>query len=208
MSQEALIAKLSSEVAPVSPLRAERYMGRVAMLWLAIAAVIVGAIDVRPDMGHMASIAKPAFFALVAAFLAVALFLMALPGRRSRHWLYALSAVLISGVALTAQALLHGGEVVIADAMARPSSLACMLSVGLFGLVPLYWIMRWLKQAAVCRPMCAGAMAGGVSGALAASAYALHCQQDALMYISIWYVSPILLLAGLGAIWGRKTLRW
>ena len=208
MSYDTLISQLAADTKPVKPLRLDHYMARIVALWVAIAAVIVAAIGLREDFGHIASIAKPMFFIGYALLLSAVLFLSSLPGRTARHWFAASMLLLGAGAALLLQTVFYGGEAALQDALSRPNSLACLLSITLFGLVPLYWVVRWAKMAAPSRPVVAGMLAGTVSGALAASSYALHCQQDAIMYIGIWYLSPVLLHTAIGAVLGHKLLRW
>lgn len=208
MNHDALIEQLAGNVKATKPLHINSFMARIGVLWLAIVLVILASIGLRDDFGHMASISKPAYFALYGLLLSVGLFLSAMPARNPRPWVWASATLIAASIGLFAAEFAQYGVAMIEDAMARPNSLACLLSVGLFGLVPLYWIMRWLKMAAPMHPTRAGMAAGAISGALAAAAYGLHCQQDAVAYIGIWYVAPILGHVALGAVIGRNYLRW
>jgi hypothetical protein len=51
-------------------------------------------------------------------------------------------------------------------------------------------------------------MAGLVAGSLTATAYALHCPDDSLPFIAVWYGGAIAVCALLGAKLGPWLLRW
>ena len=208
MSHDALIAELSKKADPVHPVRMELFALRLLLLWMGIAAAIIASIGLRDDFGHMASILKPAYFVAFGVFLAAGLFFSALPARKQPAWFFAALAVVMGGIVAFALELGQGGLAVIEDAMMRPNAVACLLSVGLFGLIPLYWMVRWLKHVAPTDPVMAGMSAGAISGALAAAAYGVHCEQDAIAYVGIWYVLPIIAHIGIGGLLGHKLLRW
>lgn len=65
-----------------------------------------------------------------------------------------------------------------------------------------------LRRLAPTRPALAGAAAGLVAGAAAATVYGLHCPELAAPFILIWYTLGIALAAGLGALAGHRALRW
>ena len=54
----------------------------------------------------------------------------------------------------------------------------------------------------------AGAVAGLLAGALAATLYATHCVDDSPLFVALWYTPAIVLIVVLGAIIGRRLLRW
>jgi hypothetical protein len=39
-------------------------------------------------------------------------------------------------------------------------------------------------------------------------AHALHCDEDAPMFLAVWYGLAILALGGIGAVAGTRALRW
>ncbi len=77
---------------------------------------------------------------------------------------------------------------------------------GLIGLA-LLWAV-WLRRAATSHPWALGAMSGLAVASLAASAYALHCNMDAPVYIFAIYCVAIGLFTGLAALLGRRLLTW
>ncbi|CAN0443963.1 unnamed protein product [Phaeothamnion confervicola] len=54
----------------------------------------------------------------------------------------------------------------------------------------------------------AGAAIGGVSGSLAAIAYASCCQMDSALYVASWYLGGILFCAAVGAVVIGRALKW
>jgi hypothetical protein len=65
-----------------------------------------------------------------------------------------------------------------------------------------------LRQLAPTRLTMAGAAAGLVAGASAATIYGFHCPEMAAPFILIWYTLGIAVAAGLGALFGRRMLAW
>jgi hypothetical protein len=83
----------------------------------------------------------------------------------------------------------------------------CLASVALLGTLVLI-ISAWsMRRLAFIRPRLAGAMLGLAAGALIAAAYAWHCPHDQPLYVGVWYTTPIVLLAGLGAVLGGRLFR-
>lgn len=66
----------------------------------------------------------------------------------------------------------------------------------------------WFSKTASPHPTLLGFLAGVSAGALAATAYALHCDRDVAVYVSVYYGLPILGLGLLGSVLGKKFLRW
>lgn len=91
----------------------------------------------------------------------------------------------------------------------KNSALECVLVIGTLGMVTLYinWHV-WLKKTASPYPMVLGGLAGLMAGSMSAMVYSLHCVQDNLAYIIMFYGLPILLLTLLGGWLGRRYLVW
>jgi hypothetical protein len=65
-----------------------------------------------------------------------------------------------------------------------------------------------LRTLAPTRLASAGAAAGFLSGALAATIYGLHCPEQGAAFVATWYSLGILGATVLGAATGRWLLRW
>ena len=75
--------------------------------------------------------------------------------------------------------------------------------------MPVYaGLLLALRQLAPTRLPLAGAAAGLVAGAVAATIYGFHCPETAAPFILVWYSLGIVLAAGLGSLIGRWALRW
>ena len=57
-------------------------------------------------------------------------------------------------------------------------------------------------------PHLAGAVAGLVSGGIAATFYAAHCTDDSPLFVAIWYTIAIAALTAIGAVGARGLVRW
>jgi hypothetical protein len=82
------------------------------------------------------------------------------------------------------------------------------VSVPVIAIVPFALVIWAVRQAAPTHLRRAGALAGLVSGGLSAAGYALHCTDDSLPFVAVWYGSTILLCTLAGAVLGPRLLRW
>lgn len=92
-----------------------------------------------------------------------------------------------------------------------PDNLAaarCSIDIALLSLPGLWLILRAMKSAAPTRPARAGALAGLLAGAVGSAGHAFACGNDGGLSVVLWYGAALLLMTGLGAAIGRKTLRW
>ena len=84
----------------------------------------------------------------------------------------------------------------------------CLVLVPAFGLLPLALALWGIRQGASTRPALTGFLAGLLAGGLGAAAYAANCPDDSPLFVMTWYPVGILALGVLGALAGRKMLRW
>jgi hypothetical protein len=84
----------------------------------------------------------------------------------------------------------------------------CILTILGVSLPPLAILLIVMRIGAPTQPAWAGAIAGSLSGALGATAYALACKNDAGLFVAIWYPVAILVMAALGAVIGKRALAW
>ncbi len=66
----------------------------------------------------------------------------------------------------------------------------------------------WFAKTASPKPSTLGVLAGFNVGCLAATAYALHCNKDGILYILVFYGIPILALTVFGNFLSKKLLQW
>jgi hypothetical protein len=75
--------------------------------------------------------------------------------------------------------------------------------------LPIYaCLVAAIRKLAPTRPPLAGAAAGFVAGALAATLYGLHCPEQAAAFVATWYTLGIAAATALGALTGGRLLRW
>jgi hypothetical protein len=75
--------------------------------------------------------------------------------------------------------------------------------------LPIYaGLIAAMRKLAPTRPVLAGAAAGFLSGALAATLYGLHCPEQAAAFVATWYTLGIAAATALGALAGGRLLRW
>ena len=217
MKTDDLIAMLARNAGPATePLRPGA-MPRFtqALGWGAFGATLLMALllGVRPDIAAAAK--TPMFWVKLAFPLSLSWLALLAVTRLARPgvplgrlplalaapvaviWLMALAQLAGASDAATREELLYG------DSWAECPLNIATLSVPMF--VGAFWALRAL---APVQPMLAGATAGLLAGAVAASAYALHCPEMAPPFLAIWYVAGILIPAAVGSLIAPKLLRW
>jgi hypothetical protein len=86
--------------------------------------------------------------------------------------------------------------------------LECLLSIPVIAIVPFAVSIWAVKKGAPTNLSRAGAFAGLIAGGVSAMAYALHCTDDSLPFIAVWYGGTIVLCTLAGAALGPRLLRW
>jgi len=86
--------------------------------------------------------------------------------------------------------------------------LECLLSIPIIAIVPFAVTIFAVRRAAPTNLVRAGAVAGLVAGGISAMAYALHCTDDSLPFVAVWYGGTIVLCTLAGAVLGPRLLRW
>lgn len=88
------------------------------------------------------------------------------------------------------------------------NAMVCTMAIPLISLPLLAAALIGLRRGAPARPATAGAIAGLSSAGLAATLYASHCTDDSPLFVATWYTVAAAFTAGLGALIGRKVLRY
>lgn len=213
MKTDDLMQLLAADNAPVPRRAGERRFALalaagvlVALAWVALE------FGLRSDLREVWT--TPAFALKLAMPLAVAvsgvaaLFQLAHPGARVRGWAWGLwlpVALLWAWAALVmVQAEPgHRAALVLGNTWRYCvfNVMATALPVG----GALFWALRGL---APTRPMLTGAVVGWLAGAVGAAVYALHCPEMQAPFLAVWYVAGMAACAMLGALVGRRWLRW
>lgn len=209
MRTDELIQELAGSGGTPTRLLAPRLCAALAVTTVTTIAV-VAAFGLRPDLGHALLSAGGFLKVALPVVIAVATVPVALaccrPEVRVRRWPLAL---LISGLfAGLAYDLLTGSAAGRAGGWTMANQVQCIARVGALSLAPLAAVFWALREGAPTRPAAAGAVAGLMSGSLAAAAYALHCANDALPFVAASYGAAIGLVALAGAGLGARLMRW
>lgn len=184
--------------------------GLVSALPFSIA-IFAMRLGVRPDIA--AAMHNPFFgfkfvitIALASVTAALALHLSR-PEASLKGWVWLLAIPLgLLGLAVTA------------DLVTQPSSTWKTRLVGSNSTFCLTWIpimsmpllaasLLGLRHGATTRPVVAGASAGLLAAAVAATLYASHCPDDSPLFVATWYMLAALLVAGIGALIGSRVLK-
>jgi hypothetical protein len=126
------------------------------------------------------------------------------PRRLSRYLLLPIVAVGAAGlVALALAPRTAWGEMMLGTHWAM-----CLVCIPLFAMLPFGLLIWGISRGAPTELVRTGTIAGLVAGALGAAAYSLHCPDDSLPFVAIWYAASILFCALIGRWLGPRLLRW
>ena len=88
------------------------------------------------------------------------------------------------------------------------NAMFCLKTIPFLSAAPLVAALLALRQGAPENPSLAGAAAGLFAGAIGAALYAMHCPDDSPLFVAAWYTLAIGFFAAIGAVAGRRLLRW
>ena len=211
MKTDKLIAVLAADATP-----APQVGGQVARWFLpalALAGLIaLSVVGVRSDI--LAALAvpvtglKPILPALVALAAGFAVLRLARPGGVA-GWLVWPITLIAALVAIWLTATLASLPAQQWWPAVKGQSLAfCLTAIPVIALLPLAALIAALRSGASTRPVLTGAMAGLAAGAGATAIYAMHCTEDNPLFFLCWYAVAILIVTAIGALAGRRWLRW
>ena len=213
MKTDDLIAALSNNVEPVDRRLVSRAvaialgLGLVAALGLVLAGLGVRA-DLTTPRAVTFLLLKLAFALGTVGAASVYLTRLARPGgeRKISLGLAALpfgAIMLLAAISLGQAPSSHWNRMVMGDQW-----LECLISVPIIAIV-LFAVVIWaVRKAAPTNLVQAGAFGGLVAGGVSAVAYALHCTDDSLPFVALWYGGTIVLCTLAGAALGPRLLRW
>lgn len=213
MRTDDLIDLLSTHVDPVDRHKVSRSIlvavGLGAVAAVALVFLMFGA---RQDLGHADAHvyigAKLAFSVAVVTLSSVYLGRLARPGGERRVSLLVVALPFIAVMALAGLALATAPPSHWDDAVMGDRWLECLVSIPLIAVVPFAATMWAVRQHMPTDLRRAGALAGLLAGGLSATGYALHCMDDSVPFVAVWYGATIVLCAAAGALLGPKLLRW
>jgi len=213
MKTDDLVAMLSANVEPVG----RGLVGRAISIAVAGGAVIALGImlvglGVRADVKTAHAIAflllKVVFAVAVVGVAMRYLTRLARPGAERGLSPIAIAvpfaAIALLGVIGLGQApSSHWNRMILGDEW-----LECLLSIPIIAVVPFAVTIFAVRRAAPTNLVRTGAFAGLIAGGISAMAYALHCTDDSLPFVAVWYGGTIVLCTLAGAALGPRLLRW
>jgi hypothetical protein len=213
MKTDDLVAMLSTNVEPVG----RRLVGRTISIAVAAGAVIalgfmlVG-LGVRADLATTRAfvylLLKVSFAIAVVGVAMRYLTRLARPG--AARGISPLSIALPFGaiallglISLGVAPSSHWNRMILGDEW-----LECLLSIPIIAIVPFAVTIFAVRKAAPTNLVRTGAFAGLIAGGVSAMAYALHCTDDSLPFVAVWYGGTMVLCTLAGAALGPRLLRW
>jgi len=213
MKTDDLVALLSANLEPV-----DRNTD-VRTLYVAIAAAAIAALGIafaglgfRPDLTTTRALIyltiKLTFAIGIVGLATTYLMRLARPGGERRMSLFLIAVpflivVILASISLGSAPPAHWDRMIVGDEW-----LECLLSIPVIAIVPFAASIWAVRRAAPTNLVHAGAFAGLVAGGVSAMAYALHCTDDSLPFIAVWYGGTIVLCTLAGALLGPRLLRW
>ena len=213
MKTDDLVALLSANPEPVD----RRLVVRTLSVALAAGPIVALGITlvglgVRSDLMTARAlgflVVKLSFAVGIVSLALVYLTRLARPGgeRRTSSFLIALPflvIVLLAAISLGFAPSSRWDKMIVGDEW-----LECLVSIPILAIVP-FAISIWaVRRAAPTNLTRTGAFAGLIAGGVSAMAYALHCTDDSLPFVAVWYGGTIVLCTLAGAALGPRLLRW
>ena len=210
MKTEDLIEALAAGIEPVKPARLSPLLvGGALVIALSVVVVLLG---VLPDLAEV--VRGPVFWAKAAytgALAIAATWLVTRLGRPGASigmagWSVVALVGLAGTLAVIELARLPAGARM--EAWLGYSWQVCPPLILIISVLTAPLIFLAARRLAPTRPIQAGAAAGLLSGAFAATAYGLHCPEATAAFVATWYTIGMAAAAALGAVVGRFALRW
>ncbi|MFH1344613.1 MAG: DUF1109 domain-containing protein [Pseudomonadota bacterium] len=213
MKTDDLVAMLSTNVEPTGRGLVVRTIAIAvaAGAALAVGFVLVG-LGVRADLTATRATAflllKVAFALAVIGMAMRYLTKLARPGAERGMSPFAIAMpfaaiALLSVISLGIAPSSHWNRMVLGDEW-----LECLLSIPIIAIVPFAVTIVAVRRAAPTDLVRTGAVAGLAAGGVSAMAYTLHCTDDSLPFVAVWYGGTIVLCTLAGAALGPRLLRW
>ena len=213
MRTDELVAMLGTNVERVDRRQVKRTIGvAIALAIVAALGSSVLVLGIRTGLNDIGALTflvlKVAFSTGVVALTSMYLIRVARPGgeRRTPVVLLVLPFVaimILAAIDLAFAPSSHWNKMVVGDQWAE-----CLLSIPIIAIVPFAAIVWAVRQMAPTDLVRAGALAGLVAGGVSAAGYALHCTDDSLPFVALWYGGTIALCTLVGAMLGARLLRW
>lgn len=213
MKTDELIKVLSTNVEPVDRWQVAREVATAVLIGtvLAVGGVLL-ARGLRADLNDIQALASLLLKLVFAVAIVVSgsfyLVRLARPGGEARTrsvWAAwpIVGITLLAVISLAAVPVWHWRSMVMGNEW-----LECIISIPLIAIAPFALVIWAVRRMAPTDLVRTGALVGFVSGGVSAIGYALHCTDDSLPFIALWYGGAIALCTLAGAAFGPRLLRW
>jgi hypothetical protein len=208
-----LIEALASDAGPVSPLAARRQVALAVIVGGGIALIsVITIFGIQPGLDSFARgeplLVKSAYAISLAGIALALTLLLASPGvwtQKTWRWV----AAPVAGLALLALAELFRAPIGQWPNMVMGNSWSqCPWRIAALSVPVFIGLCIAIRGQAPANLRASGAAAGLLSGAVAATVYALACSESSAAFILVWYSAGIALVTAIGALLGPKFLRW
>ena len=209
MKTEILIAALAADTTPAP--RPEQGLPWVALALALAAAALFWVLGPRADpAAGLAPLTLPkTLLPLALGALALPLALrLAQPAKPAGTLPRLLLTVPLAAAATAALALLTSDPAGWAMQATGKTMIPCLVTIPTLAALPLATLLWLLRRGAPLAPTRTGLLAGLAAGGLAASLYSLHCTEDSPLFWALWYSTAICTTGAIGALAGRRLLRW
>ena len=213
MKTDDLVAMLSTSVEPVDRRLVARTVGvAVAAASVFALGITVIGLGIRPDLMTSRAftflLLKLVFTIVVVGLALIYLTRLARPGGEQRTPSIVIAMpfgviALLAAISLGFAPRSHWDAMIVGDQW-----LECLLSIPIIAVVPFAITILAVRRAAPTDLARTVAIAGLISGGVSAMAYALHCTDDSLPFVAVWYGGTIALCTLAGAALGPRLLRW
>lgn len=213
MRTDDLIAMLSTNVELVDRRELARtFAAALTIGGAATVAIVFLGLGPRTDLTDINAfvplLLKVLFTVVVFALASTYLIRLARPGGERRAALALLAVpfaaiIILAAISLALAPHSHWNSMIVGNRW-----LECLLSIPIIAIAPFTLIVWAVRQAMATDLRRAGALAGLAAGALSATGYALHCVDDSVPFVALWYGGTIALCMLAGAALGPRLLRW
>ena len=213
MKTDELVALLSMNPEPVDRRSVARTLyGALAAGSIVALGIALAGLGVRPDLMTPRALiflfVKLLFAVGIVSLALVCLTRLARPGgeRKTSAVLVAIpfgAIGVLSVISLGFAPSSHWDKMIVGDQW-----LECLLSIPIIAIVPFAAAIWAVRRAAPTNLARTGALAGLIAGGVSAAGYALHCTDDSLPFVAVWYGGTIVLCTLAGAALGPRLLRW
>ena len=212
MKTDDLIRALSADKEPTGPAPGFALALAGAAGFVVSVLIFLWLVPLRPNLGEAMHsfpfMLKPLEMGILVVASAMTLVRLAKPGASLGRVLWVAAVVPAIMVAALGFELVTVPRVQWLDRLAGMHWQVCLMNMVILSLPILGALLFGLRYGAPTRPSLAGAGAGLLAGAIAASLYISHCPDDSPIFVAAWFTLAIAIETGIGAAAGHRLLRW